>query len=334
MSKLIYIPLEELEQRYTPMMNAALRPHIDIELYPEGYDAGHIEVGEFLDVNKTCYFKALQLKMIAELFHWGVVESGDRFLIGDLFFPGIEMIRYMADLQGIDVKLFGFNYAGRSDPADFVQSLGAWADTSELGYHRLCDAVFVGSEFHAEQILKHFGPSLVPDLCVTGYVWDRAWVESVHAQGTEKKEPFVIWPHRICSEKGWGDLCRYAERTEKRIVVTSCGPLTPRPAPSNVEFRGDLTKAEYYTILDRAQWYLSTAYQETFGYTIQEAIHYRCAILAPDRASYPEMLPTTSLYRDIEEIDEAFDERNPIPSLSFTEKWDGNAGIISKICRS
>ena len=39
----------------------------------------------------------------------------------------------------------------------------------------------------------------------------------------------------------------------------------------------------------RAKWYLSTAYQETFGYTIQEAIYFGCEILVPNRGLFEEV---------------------------------------------
>jgi len=50
MSKIIYIPLEELPQRYTQMMNNAIRPWVEVELYPEIEIDTQIKRGQFLDM--------------------------------------------------------------------------------------------------------------------------------------------------------------------------------------------------------------------------------------------------------------------------------------------
>ena len=109
-NKIIYIPLEDLPQRYTQMMTNAIYPKVDITLYPKIEIDKQIKRGQFLDIVNTCKFKAAQLQMIAELFNEGKIKNGDAFLIGDIFFPGIEMIKYMAELQEIDVKVYGINF--------------------------------------------------------------------------------------------------------------------------------------------------------------------------------------------------------------------------------
>ena len=68
MSKIIYIPLGELEARYTGMMNDAIRPWVEVELYPEIEIDTQIKRGQFLDIVNTCKFKSAQLQMIAEMF--------------------------------------------------------------------------------------------------------------------------------------------------------------------------------------------------------------------------------------------------------------------------
>ncbi|MDP6698769.1 MAG: glycosyltransferase [Candidatus Latescibacteria bacterium] len=339
---LIYLPLERLEQRYTTMMYDALVPYCDLVLYPD-YAIGTIETGQFLDVNKTCAFKARQLVMVADLFAHGDILDGDVFLVADLFYPGIEMIRYMADLQGIEVYIAGFSYAGRADPTDFVQRLGDWSDYSEAGYLTAADLIFVGSQAHRCQthvyFRKHFNLDLWSRLQVTGYIWDMEWVRDVWRPGTRDKEDFVVWPHRLCHEKGADLLVAYAEHTDKHIVVTSCGTAHPGEwgLPGNVELRFGLTKAQYYETLDRARWYLSTARQETFGYTLQEAIVYGCQVLVPNVACYPEMVPKINVYNlfpdaltqalEINGLYEVHDDALVVP-LGYTEKWHNNTAVV------
>ena len=81
MNKIIYIPLENLPQRYTEMMNDAIYSKVDISLYPKIEIDKQIKRGQFLDIVNTCKFKAAQLQMIADLFNEGKVKNGDAFLV-------------------------------------------------------------------------------------------------------------------------------------------------------------------------------------------------------------------------------------------------------------
>ena len=336
MSKIIYIPLENLPQRYTQMMNQAIYPKVDISLYPKIEIDTQIKRGQFLDIVNTCKFKAAQLQMISDLFNEGKVENDDVFLVGDIFFPGIEMIKYMAELMDIKVRVYGINYAGRADKTDFVQKLSYWADMSEAGYHFICDGIFSGSDDHTNNIVNHFGlnPAVVH---TTGLVWDLNYMqEFLEEIGHVQKEDFVIWPHRWCNEKGIDELIWFAKNTNKKIVVTSSGPAKDcgTNLPRNIEFKFNLTKKEYFTLMAKARWYLSTAYQETFGYTIQEAIFFNCNILVPDRACCPEMVPEKNVYTDIKEIDKKFDTEDLSVPFEYTAKWHGNAQVMIDIINS
>ena len=331
MSKIIYLPIEELPARYTQMMNASIYPKVDISLYPKVEIDTEIKRGQFLDIVNTCKFKAAQLQMVADLFNEGKIENGDSFLIGDIFFPGIEMIKYMSELLELDVKVFGINYAGRADKTDFVQQLSYWADASEAGYHFICDGIFVGSDDHKENVCKHFNLNLAT-VYTTGLVWDLEYMNQFPRLGD--KEDFVIWPHRFSKEKGIVELIEFAKFTDKKIIITSSGPAKDLgKLPKNIEYRHSLTKAEYFDLMKRAKWYLSTAYQETFGYTIQEAIYFGCEILVPNRACCPEMVPAKNVYESVYEIETKFNEGGLVVPMSWTEKWDNNAQTMIDIIK-
>jgi glycosyltransferase involved in cell wall biosynthesis len=335
MSKIIYIPLEELPQRYTGMMNAAIYPKVDISLYPKIEIDTEIKRGQFLDIVNTCKFKAAQLQMIADLFNEGKIENGDAFLVGDIFFPGIEMIKYMSELLGLDVKVYGINYAGRADKTDFVQQLSHWADASEAGYHFICDGIFVGSEDHKNNVVNFFGLNTAT-VHTTGLVWDLNYMQTFKEQiGNVEKEDFVIWPHRWCEEKGIHELIEFAKNTKKKIVITSSGPKKDLgKLPKNIEYRHGLTKGEYFELMAKARWYLSNAYQETFGYTIQEAIFFGCNILVPNRACCPEMVPSRNVYHSVSEIETKFNSEDLTVPYGWTSKWDNNAQDMIDLIKS
>ena len=334
-NKIIYIPIEELPARYTQMMTNAIYPKVDITLYPKIEIDTEIKRGQFLDIVNTCKFKAAQLQMISDLFNENKVNDGDAFLIGDLFFPGIEMIKYMAELQEINVRVYGINYAGRADKTDFVQKLSLWADASELGYHLICDDIFVGSNDHKENVCEYFQLNTAT-VHVTGYVWDLNYMNSFHEEiGEIEKEDFVIWPHRWCNEKGIDELIQFANSTNKKIIVTSSGPVKDcgTNLPKNIEFQFNLTKTEYFTLMAKARWYLSTCYQETFGYTIQEAIFFKCNILVPNRACCPEMVPLKCIYHNVNEIDTKFNTEDLTVPFEWTSRWHNNAQLMIDIIK-
>lgn len=335
MSKIIYIPIEELPARYTQMMNQAIYPKVDISLYPKIEIDTEIKRGQFLDIVNTCKFKAAQLQMVADLFNENKIEDGDAFLVGDIFFPGIEMIKYMSELLGLDVKVYGINYAGRADKTDFVQKLSSWADASEAGYHLICDGIFVGSEDHKNNVVDFFGLNTAT-VHTTGLVWDLNYMQTFKDQiGDVAKEDFVIWPHRWCEEKGIYELLEFAKNTKKKIIITSSGPKKDLGIlPENIEYRYGLTKGEYFELMAKARWYLSNAWQETFGYTIQEAIFFGCNILVPDRACCPEMVPSRNVYHSVSEIDSKFNSEDLSVPYRWTSRWDNNAQNMIDIIKS
>jgi glycosyltransferase involved in cell wall biosynthesis len=84
----------------------------------------------------------------------------------------------------------------------------------------------------------------------------------------------------------------------------------------------------------KARWYLSTAYQETFGYTIQEAIYFGCEILVPNRACCPEMVLPKNVYSTVYEIDSKFNEGGLVVPITWTRKWHDNAQTMIDIIKS
>ena len=120
-----FIPLENLEERYTVLMNNIVNKSGKVKsYYPNNWEQKQILKGEFLDIERTIEFKAIQLQMISQAFQRGEVMNGDWFFFADIFFSGLDAVKYMAG-QGIKVKVAAFNHAGRADEYDFVQNLGA-----------------------------------------------------------------------------------------------------------------------------------------------------------------------------------------------------------------
>jgi len=154
-----FIPIEPLEERYTEQwyrwFPAILKKRrIDYRVIDGEALSEKVVSGTFLDINSTLHYKAEQLKVIARLFFLNKIKDGDIFFVADLEFWGIESIRYLADLNNISVKIFGFMHAGSYTREDFMETCQSYAKVFEKGWFRICDKVFVGSEYHKDQIEK------------------------------------------------------------------------------------------------------------------------------------------------------------------------------------
>lgn len=343
--RVIYLPIEEIQSRYGQMMNQEIRDYLTVEerelsnkLIPSA-SYGVIGAGFFLDVVKTSIYKAEQMRLLMELIGNGDIRKRDIIFFHDIFYPGIEGVKYVSDLTNLDFKIVAFNYAGRADPEDFVQWLGPWADSIEIGWHRACDEVLVGSHFHKNQILK-FWPGCKDKLKVTGYPYNPSFCKTQ----LHKKEDYCIWPHRICREKGLLEFLAIARALPEITFLVSSGGVIPKDnletfkAYPNIVVKHKQTKAEYHTNLAKAKWFLSTAKQETFGYALHEAADSSCIIAASDKACNSEFVPQENLFHfdagegnvPVKRLLEIFLGQGPTKLLPHAE---GNTASIMKIVR-
>lgn len=333
-----FVPIEPLEERYTAQMYRWVRSEMDRRNLRYSILQGTAlrtvtEAGQFLNWSSTSYYKARQLQQIAELFHQGQVHDGDIFFVGDIWFPGIEMIAYLRDMLHVRCKIYGINYAGPFDPTDLTHPMLYWGGYQEAAWYSMCEKIFVGSRYHKKLIIEgmeRWVPNLYTwlesKIVVTGLVWNDQEVNTtpkMELKQTQDSRPMVIWPHRLSSEKnveGFYDLVsRFQGRGIRWVITSSRAGQTYQPELPGVEFYS-VTKLEYYNLLRHASLMLSTSYHENFGYTVREATALGTPVLCPRRADYPEMiLSQDNLYASPEEavvkIIKAVEGRLPVASL-------------------
>ena len=102
MSKIIYLPLEHIETRYTTHMDRDILKYLEdsgkeyIRIYPDIPSPQSMKAGSFLDAEFTIRFKAAQIEEVARLYREDVIDSGDVIWSSDLWHPGLpESIAYM-----------------------------------------------------------------------------------------------------------------------------------------------------------------------------------------------------------------------------------------------
>ena len=320
---IVYLPIEPLFERYTAQMDIWVRKTFDnmnvdyITIYGERL-TDVIETGSVLDAEGTNYYKFSQLMKICNMIKKGVISDGDIIFFGDSWFPGQEAIPYMASLENIKLRIFGINWAGSSDKYDFVNKMGNWVKWIERGWYEFYDTVFVGSRSLRDSMIRE---GITNKVKVTGCPFDSKQVESVLNKrfgiGYEPpKEDNVVFPHRWDTEKNPMFFLRLIEEIPdaKFIVTTSRKKFVSNDekliqAYYRIKDKvGDkltllvgLSKAEYYDILARSKVFFSSAYQETFGYAMMEALTFQCIPVAPNRLSYVDYIPNRYRYNTFSE---------------------------------
>ena len=114
----------------------------------------------------------------------------------------------------------------------------------------------------------------------------------------------IVWPHRWEHDKGPVKLLQLAREHTKSlnlrwIILGEQFKVIPDALKQfNEEFRDQIdhigyveSKGEYWKLLHKADWVLSTADHEFFGIAVVEALFAGCLPWLPERLSYQELLP-------------------------------------------
>lgn len=294
MSKLIYIPLEHIEGRYTIHMDIAIEEYLNrenieyIKVMPT-YETPPLPEGQFLNSAFTSKFKALQIAEISDLIERGVITDGDTLFFSDIWFPGIESIAYMKYFNKMDnLKITGIIHAGSFTDTDFVRDMERWAKNFEDIIFDISDTIYCASNFIKQDIIKK--RMIDPNkLVVSGLPVDYSGLEKHKGQ---TKKDIVIFNGRICDEKQPWLFNELQEQVSKRL-------------DRDVQFlktqEMGLSKDEYYSLLGKSKAVVSYALQENFGFGVAEAVYLGCTPVLPNRLVYPELYPDTKLFDRFDE---------------------------------
>lgn len=295
MSKLIYIPLEHIDGRYTVHMDRDIENHllkegIDyVKIMPD-IDPGPLPKGMFLNAPFTTRFKSMQLATIAQMYEQGNINDTDRFFFSDIWFPGIESIAYMNYFTKTNAKITGVIHAGSFTDTDFVRDMERWAKNFEDIIFDISDTVYCASHFLRNDLLKkRFCHK--DQLVVSGLPLD---FQELDKHRGVPKEDIVIFNGRLCDEKQpW-----MFDNLEKSIrLLSNVNPKTQFIKTQEL----NLSKSEYYKLLARSKVVVSYALQENFGFGIAEAAYLGCVPVVPDRLVYPELYPSKFLFQTFNE---------------------------------
>lgn len=291
---IINIPIEPLPMRYSVDWNRWFIDYFknnEIEYInvPGQELTKGIEEGRFLDCVGTNYYKSSQLMSILKNIYKGIIGDGDVLFFHDLWFPGIEQIKYTCDAMGKRIKIMGCLHAGAYDPNDMLyqKGMGNWAIHFEHMLFALVDKVFVATEFHKKLIVK--SRSLDQNkIKVTGFPF------IPRKSKIRGKRNQILFPHRHDSEKNPGVFYELAGQCKHRLPGWSFLTTKETMISNN--------KEAYYKMLEESSIVISVSDQETWGIAMQEAVIAGCIPLVPNKLSYVEMFFNAFKYNNYLEL--------------------------------
>ncbi len=348
-----YIPIEPLEERYTEQWyrwfpDALQKRKVDFKVIDGETLTNKIVSGTFLDINSTLHYKAEQLKVIARLFFLNKIKDGDVFFVADLEFWGIESIRYLADLNNISVRIYGFLHAASYTKEDFMAKCEKYGRTFEEGWMKICDKVFVGSEYHKNQV-DNARSSEYDKVVVTGNPYNID--EIVNKIGRVKKKNKIILTNRPDYEKrpnlsldvlrilkhrhpDWEIMVTTSREKwgkgwirEKLILDLERGWLT---------LREGISKEEYLKELAESKVMISNTIEENFGYCILEACIFNTIPIIENAYSHPELVMRDErcLFTDIDDQIKKVEEAmaKPFKVRQYAEQYENVLDDILDMC--
>ncbi len=318
-----YLPLEPLPERYTEQMRQWVidglveAGHSVMVIEPAKAEIEESASGQFLNWRQRVRYATSQIAELAR--RWSEVKEGDRILIADIWHPGLSGVRYLAHATNKRVGVFAISYAVFCLKKKNMAPALSWAGLQEQAWTAQCDGVFVGSDYHRSLLPS----AMQAKTWVTGLVWgEDAEVRQLAGQGTfdEAGKRTVVWPHRIAPEKRPEWFAEIARRLGPKFPdvrwIVSSGRASEEWSDTEVVCHN---KAGYYRLLQGASLMVSTARQETWGYTLREAAALGVPVLTTDEACYPEFVPVACRTSDLDvmtvRIERHLTGELPIPPL-------------------
>ena len=366
MRKLFYMGLESYESRYTLQLTewnrrVFERRGLDV-VYVPGLNLDNsqkISVGQVLDAHGRSYFAMSQMMNLVRLMQQGDVTADDVVYFEDMFQPGIESLPYIMDQVPHDQRprIFVRCLAQSIDPDDFVH---VWGMARWMGlYEQMVNEFATGVLATSEEMVAHMRIAgwRAPIYNISGLAFGKAEVQG-RIGGNEAIRPFRARPRRVAfaarfdQEKQPGffmDLIEMTQELSNQPVewcIYSGGPLRSNreeyvQRARDMERAGklriyeNLTKDEYYRLLNDTRVLFNCALQDWVSNTVSEADALGCNVVFPAYRSFPETFANDSERMYVPwSIDDAYHKVQNMLSAPHHNQGlisDWNDGTIDRI---
>lgn len=278
MSKIIFVPQYPSRLRYQEWWFDEFRLQFEKnklcitlgEKYLENKSSIRSDIKMFSPINEAIKLEIKQIQEYLDL----EIEEDDILFISDISFPGIfPSLLYHKRPK----KIFAYCHGTSLNLYDYYEKdrLSKWQ--VEEGILKLFDTVYVGSEYHSKKLgIKNCKVIGLPI----------PFIPFFSKLKSQDKLYDVISVARPCIQK-------VSEEIEKEVGKTY--PIIRK----EFDFWSD-----YYQFLSDGKILLISSKEDTFNYSIMEATLCGCIPLAPNRCSYPELLPEDYIYKNIDDLKE------------------------------
>ena len=310
--------LESYEARYTLQLtewNRRVfdRRGLDVVYVPGDTidDTKSISVGQVLDAHGRSYFSMSQMMNLVQMMRNGEVTNEDVIYFEDMFQPGIESLPYIMDQIPAEQRpaVYVRCLAQAIDPDDFVH---VWGMAKWMGlYEKMVNEFVTGVLATNEEMVAHMRIAgwTAPIYNISGLAFGKEEVLE-RIGGANNIRPFaerrrrVGFAARFDQEKQPGFFMDLAERFQETnsdvtFAVFSGGPLRSNnpeyvkraramAAEGRLEIHENLTKNEYYALVNDSRVLFNCALQDWVSNTVSEADTLGCNVLYPAYRSFPE----------------------------------------------
>lgn len=214
----------------------------------------------------------LELEQIKEINSIDI-NSKDVLFLSDISYPGF----FTNILYHKNIRSFCYCHATSLNNYDIFSDNAPSKSLVERGHSKLFEKVFVGSNYHANRLLN--------------FKWTNVEVIGL-----------PVPPFETYREDKIFDVVSVARETPQKIDYA----LEDFLQKDGIEIKRKEHKTweEYYRFLSQSKILLITSNEDTFNYSVMEAILNNTVVLAPNRCSFPELLDEDYIYNDYNELKE------------------------------
>jgi len=366
MRKLFYMGLESYEARYTLQLTEWNRRVFDRRGLDVVYVPGStidntksISVGQVLDAHGRSYFSMSQMMNLVQMMRNGEVTNEDVIYFEDMFQPGIESLPYIMDqIPANDrPRIYVRCLAQSIDPDDFVH---VWGMAKWMGlYEQMVNKFVTGVLATNEEMVAHMRIAgwTAPIYNISGLAFGKEEVLE-RIGGRNNIKPFdqrrvrVGFAARFDQEKQPGffmdliDMWHQQGNQPVEFAIFQGGPLRSNnpeyvararamAAQGRLEIYENLSKNDYYALLNDSRVLFNCALQDWVSNTVSEADTLGANVLYPAYRSFPETFANDPNRMYIPwSIDDAFTKlglllNEPHHNMGLISDW--NNGTVDRI---
>ncbi len=255
------------------------------------------------------------------------LKNGDKLLMVDFFFPGMDLLEFFLQRKNIKVFKVALVHGGTFVSGDLYGTFN-WLYNFESGWLDIFDLLICPSKFFVKNLpRKYMGKVKI-------YPWG---LNMDINKVTNEKSIDVVFPHRFAYDKGVFDLFKIIKRMPHvNFVLTGLSNNVIIDLPrdlkvvflalkkmANVKILPMESESQHRKTLKSSKIVLSTARQEGFGYSVFKSIQCGAIPVLPNRCCYPEFFPKKYLYNSLEDaifLIDKFIKRFPLDYYDIDNK--------------